>query len=308
MNKFFKIIEKSINESIDKKLLQKDDKVLSGFSGNSLVGTLQRLSKEILDENTCYLEIGVFQGLTLLSSSMSNKSSSFYGIDNFAFFDKDNKNEKLIKQRKSKLNIENAHLINMDYEDALENLSKYIGDKKIGVYFVDGPHDYRSQLMCLLLAKPFLADNCVILVDDSNYSHVRQANRDFLISNPEFKMVFQSYTKAHPDNLSGKDKEAAVDGWWDGINILVRDKNNELDNFYPPTNRKRTLFENEHSIHASKYPDLAINMVSFFYKSGLVNFLKLFKTPSETFKGKFFTGNTNSHSLIYEKFNKFFKK
>lgn len=33
-----------------------------------------------------------------------------------------------------------ATLIDKDFEEALLNF-----DRKVGVYFVDGPHDYRSQ-------------------------------------------------------------------------------------------------------------------------------------------------------------------
>ena len=92
-------------------------------------------------------------------------------------------------------------LIERDYEDALEALGNHIGDTKIGLYFVDGPHDYRSQLMCLLLATPFLSESAVIVVDDCNYPWVRLANRDFLISNPSFKLIFEAYTECHPGNM-----------------------------------------------------------------------------------------------------------
>ena len=95
------------------------------------------------------------------------------------FFDPEKKNLSIVEERLTKLQLDNAFIINNDYEDALENLRHTIGDKKIGVYFIDGPHDYRSQLMCLELALPYLHEQAVIIVDDSNYRNVRQANRDF---------------------------------------------------------------------------------------------------------------------------------
>ena len=194
LNVTYKAIESAYAEGIKKS----NDGVLSGYSGHMLIGTLQRLSESLLDENTCYVEVGVFQGLTLLSSALCNSKASFFGIDNFAFFDPENKNKGIVEERIKKLGLTNVSLINKDYEDALESLEDYIGDKKIGIYFIDGPHDYRSQLVCLLLAKPYLADNAVILIDDSNYRHVRQANRDFLISHPEFKLVYEAYRCSSP--------------------------------------------------------------------------------------------------------------
>lgn len=230
---------------------------LQGYSGKKLIGCLQRLSEVLLDENTCYLEIGVYRGLTLVSvSSVVKEGVKVFGIDNFAFFDKDGQNEKIINGYVDKYNLSGkVALINSDYEDALENLEKYIGSKKIGLYFVDGPHDYRSQLLCLELARKYLADEAVIVIDDCNYMHVRQANRDFLVSHPEFKLMYENYTFSHPDNM--KDTSEARQGWWDGVNILIHDPENKLPVKYPETERNRALFENEHTIHAARYGALA---------------------------------------------------
>lgn len=110
--------------------------ILTGFSGEKLVGSLQRLTKLLVDEDSCYLEVGVFQGKTLLSVAKANEEADVFGIDNFAFFDKDQKNEKLINKRKELLNCNNAYLINQDYEDALENLDQHIGEKKVSVFLL----------------------------------------------------------------------------------------------------------------------------------------------------------------------------
>jgi hypothetical protein len=63
-------IIKVIQESETTGLLKGNDDVeLAGFSGTKLLGTLQRLVKLFSTQgNTCYLEIGVFQGLTLCLS------------------------------------------------------------------------------------------------------------------------------------------------------------------------------------------------------------------------------------------------
>lgn len=302
----FKVIQNSIEEAIKEGLISDENKVLTGFSGKRMMGALQRLSKNLLKEDTCYLEVGVFQGLTLLSVAKELGDRHAYGIDNFAFFDKEGKNHDLVKDRMEKLSISNAHIINKDYEDALENLDKELNGKKVGVYFIDGPHDYRSQLMCLALIKPHLAKNAVIIIDDSNYRHVRQANKDFLVTHPEFKLIFQSYTKAHPLNLSGKDRKEAEEGWWDGVNVIVHDPENELETIYPPTYRKRTLYENEHIIHASKSPETMIGMLKF--AKVLAPVVKMISKKEMEIEGKYELMNTYSEGLPHNQFNASLKK
>lgn len=238
--------------------------VLSGLSGDKLVGALQRLTSVFAqDSSAVYLEVGVFQGLTLLSVANGNRSVACLGIDNFAEFDPNNQNQSIIKQRMQKLAITNAQLINKDYEDALESLADELAGRKIGVYFIDGPHDYRSQLMCLQLALPHLHPNCVILVDDSNYRHVRQANCDFLRTHPEFKLIFDGYTKCHPQNMTEQERAVARRGWWNGINILARDVDNVLPTTFPPTERSRDVFVRENELHALKSAEAVWNSAIF---------------------------------------------
>ena len=81
-----------------------DESLLTGFSGKKLIGTLQRLAYQWEHrENACYLEIGVFQGLTLLSVASACPGLPCYGIDNFAFFDSEGKNLRLVMERRARL-------------------------------------------------------------------------------------------------------------------------------------------------------------------------------------------------------------
>lgn len=302
-------IKNAINSSIADGLLSEEKGILTGFSGEKMVGTLQRLSKTFLKPETCYVEVGVFKGLTLLSVAKEIGDIKAYGIDNFAYFDKENKNFNIVKERISKLNLSNVEIINKDYEDALENLQNEIGEKKVGVYFIDGPHDYRSQLMCLALIKPYLAEDAIIIVDDCNYRHVRQANRDFLKTHPEFKLAFQSYTKIHPLNLSENERKNHIKGWWNGVNIIIKDKNNTLETEFPPTFRSRTLYENEHGIHATKHPEVIPFLLKLTNALAPVvyRFSKLSK-KKDLIKGKYKEMNTYGDNLPGDTFNQAFNK
>jgi len=273
--------------------------VLSGFSGAKILSLLKNLAEVIVSKETTSLEVGVYRGLTLLSVAGSVPDHEVYGIDNFAFFDKDGRNLDIINERMNLLNIRNARIINEDFEDALENLEKFTPAKKTGLYFIDGPHDYRSQLMSLLLIKPWLTEDAVIIVDDCNYRHVRQANRDFLMTNREYKLIFQAYTKAHPDNLKADERKEAEAGWWNGINVIGRDPDNCFAPFFPPVLKDKRLFTNDHHIHTAKYPE------AFRKYSGITD---IFASASGKMGGKSQTGkykslNTYSDELIFDNFN-----
>jgi|GEM_PF-751048 len=232
------------------------DLKLYGATGGKVIGVLQRLM-QLLPENECYVEIGVFQGMSLLSTAKAAPGIKAFGIDDFSQFDKDGKNRQLIEERKIKAGINNAFLINMDFEDALNDLGRHLNGRKIGLFFIDGPHDYRSQIVCFLLAKKYLSEEAIILVDNSNYNHVRQANQDFLMSHPEYKMIFEAYSRSHPANLKGAELDEAWKGWLDGINIIVRDPQDRLRPMYPETIRDRSLFFNDHKIHPMRNSELA---------------------------------------------------
>lgn len=305
-------IYRAIRAAEDYGLLSEDPE-LSGFSGKKLIGALQRLSKLYSEQHACYLEVGVFRGLTLLSTAKALGREAAYGIDDFSQFDHERKNLSIVERRIQRLGVENVHIINMDYEDALGNLNEYIDDRKVGVYFVDGPHDYRSQLMCLELAKPFLADNAVIVVDDSNYQHVRQATRDFLIINPQFKLLFEAYTECHPNNMSKQKRLQAKDGWWNGVNVILHDSENRVAPMYPPTQRNRLFFLNDHLVHSARRPEyspqalhftsclLSLNIFGVF-KEIVKLFIRSHKTPLEL-KGQYNSVNTFSSGLTESRYN-----
>lgn len=301
---FFDKVKLAIESSIKEGAILTENNILTGFSGETMVGVLQRLSRELLDENGCYLEVGVYQGLTLLSVANAIEKGEVYGIDNFAFFDSKGVNFGIVKERIKKLSLSNVNVINMDYEDALESLKNEIGEKKVSVYFIDGPHDYRSQLMCLELIKPYLSEQAVVIIDDSNYRHVRQANRDFLKVNPEFKLFFESYTQNHPLNAKDRDRKKLENTWWNGVNIIVKDVDNELESEFPSTYRSRTLYENEHLIHTIKHPETVPYLVKF---SGILapilyKITKL-RNKKEVIIGDYKEMNTYSSNLPENKFN-----
>ena len=290
-------------------------KILSGFSGYKLCGLLQNLTSKLEGTQNVYLEIGVYQGLTLLSNACSNKNVKCYGIDNFSLFNEGGKNKDIVLERKKVLNANNAHIIDKDFEEALDDLDKYFEKgEKVGVFFIDGAHDYRSQLISLLKIKKYLSNDALIVIDDANYAHVRQATVDFLMTEPEFKLICEAYTKAHPANLSKIDKEHSIKGWWNGINIITKDENIILDNMIPEIDLiNRNFHFKNHDVMRSKYTEILFDLSNLCQElinsneseSEIINSIKeLINKQNEIASGRFEHHNTYSEGLPEFKINK----
>jgi len=236
---------------------------LEGLSGESIVACLQGLVRNIPGKpNSCYVEIGVFRGLTLLSTSLSNPDVQCIGIDNFSLFDPNHENFDFVNQQIKDLNIPNARILNMDFEEALLNLDAHLNGAQIGVLFIDGPHDYRSQLVALLEAKQYFTDDVVIVIDDSNYSHVRQSTADFLVANDDFALIFEAYTESHPANMEPVAKAACMKGWWNGVNVVVRDSEKLLPRNLPSTDSKVPYYES-HDVFRHEFAEIAIDALRY---------------------------------------------
>ncbi len=238
-------------------LIDARDRGLTGISGLKSVGLLQRLARVAEGHDSCYVEIGVFQGLTLVSTALAAPTLPCFGIDNFRILDPEGTNKSIVDQRLRDFATTNAHLINMDFEVALASLLEQTNGQKMSVYFVDGPHDYRSQLVCLLAAKPLLSPGAVIVIDDANYPAVRQATYDFLTSHPDFALIFEAYTDAHPANLDAATLAAAENGWLNGVNVIVHDPAHRVDRTLPPVSDDRTLYFNDWLVHRLALAELA---------------------------------------------------
>ena len=83
---------------------------------------------------------------------------------------------------------------------------------KIGFYLYDGDHDYDRQMENLLLAEPFFADRCVMMIDDINYDETRQSAVDFIRqSRYDYEIVVNERTRSNK-HLT----------FWNGVMLLQR--------------------------------------------------------------------------------------
>jgi hypothetical protein len=132
----------------------------------------------------------------------------------FSEFDDSHENLERLTDSLSKFNIEEqVFFCNQDFEDFFCELQQIGLDEKIGVYFYDASYNYRSQLLALLLVKPFLADKALIVLSNANSAQVQQAASDFIATNPQCQLVLDLQTRKLFDEK-----------FWNGISIFTWDK------------------------------------------------------------------------------------
>jgi hypothetical protein len=90
----------------------------------------------------------------------------------------------------------------MDYRDYFASVHR----GPIGFYFYDGDHAYEHQVHGLQIAEPFFSEDCVVMVDDTNWGRARQATYDFMAqSERQYEVLFDVQTghNEHPTFWNG---------------------------------------------------------------------------------------------------------
>jgi protein O-GlcNAc transferase len=163
-----------------------------------------------MEADEVYCEVGTFQGGTLVGALLDRPGKIAYAVDNFSLFDTSGENFKILNNNLSKFGLtEQVIFNNQSMEDFFINLEK---DKTY-----DGAHDYRSQLLGLMFARPFFAQQALIVVDDTNWVDVNQANKDFIATHPQCELLLDL-----PTAVVGCEKT-----FWNGIQVLSWDANRE---------------------------------------------------------------------------------
>ena len=195
----------------------KFDKMFEQVQGMTTVNVMQLLNFAVtfLEPNEVYCEVGSFQGSTLIGTLLNNPDCMAYAVDNFSVFDTNGENFAELQENLKSFHLEDqVFFCNQDFEEFFLDLKESAIEDKIGVYFYDGAHDYRSQLLALLLVKPFLADKALIIIDDTNRPDVQLANWDFIATHPQCQLLLDLPTQGNYDRT-----------FWDDLQVFSWDVN-----------------------------------------------------------------------------------
>lgn len=164
------------------------------------IGALINQGVAQLPAGQAYLNIGVWNGFTFLSGMAHNPDKLCIGVDNFSH---NNSPKQAFLKRFDQFRDGPNHIFR---EGDFREYFRKVHQETLGFYLFDGPHTYADQLDGLTLAEPFFAEGCCVLVDDTNWDQVRQANLDFIARSPyEYRMLLDVKTPrtGHPTFWNG---------------------------------------------------------------------------------------------------------
>jgi hypothetical protein len=203
---------------------------LPGMSGRKTRLLYNALCRDV---GTRYLEVGSYQGSTLVSALYGNIGESIQSavaIDNFCEFD--GTREKLDANLKAHLPSQalDDGVVRLVNKDAFEVQASDLADAgPFDVFVYDGAHDYRSHRRAVTHFADVLADTCVFLVDDYNWAEVRQGTADGLDDLRKthgFEVVFEHTVRLTQAN-EHTPMPLAKESFWNGIAIFVLSRSHD---------------------------------------------------------------------------------
>jgi len=163
------------------------------------IGAIINRGVSQLPPGQAFVNVGVWNGYTLLSGMVGNADAKCIGVDNFSH---NNSPRDEFLERFDQARGRDHEFHERDYREYFAD----VHSGPIGFYLFDGPHTYRDQLDGLKVAEPFFAENCIVMVDDSNWDQVRRANFDFMnTSRNQYRVLLDKQTPAsgHPTFWNG---------------------------------------------------------------------------------------------------------
>jgi protein O-GlcNAc transferase len=191
------------------------DDVIAGIPNlaEENVLALLNLAASLLAPGESYVEVGTYYGASLIGAMRGNEGD-FVAIDSFSFGATEVSGRKLpaasregLEANLRRFSVEGATILERDAFELLEGGA--LGDRRVGVYYYDGPHEYESQVRGLRAVEPWLADEALLVVDDHDWEQVTRATRDYLDSQPQARLLFEipGADRGHPQ-------------WWEGVAVL----------------------------------------------------------------------------------------
>jgi protein O-GlcNAc transferase len=191
------------------------DDVIAGIPNlaEENVLALLNLAASLLGPGESYVEVGTYYGASLIGAMRGN-DGDFVAIEAFSFEAREVKGRKLpaasregLEESLRRFGCEGATILEGDAFELLEGGA--LGDRRVGVYYYDGPHDYDSQVRGLRAVERWLADEALLVVDDHDWEQVARATRDYLAAQPRARLLFDipGTDKGHPE-------------WWEGVAVL----------------------------------------------------------------------------------------
>jgi Methyltransferase domain len=176
---------------------------------------LLNLAAGLLDPGESYVEVGSFYGASLIGAMRGN-TGDFVAIDRFSFDVPEVRGRPLppasrtgLEESLARFGAASATILEGDAFEVIEGGG--LGERHVGVYYWDGPHDPEGQLRGMRAIEPWLAPEALIVVDDYDWDTVAAATRDYLAAEPRAELLVEIPGEAGDQEW-----------WWDGVAVIAR--------------------------------------------------------------------------------------
>jgi hypothetical protein len=220
-------LENSFNKaSLYNSKLSQDILELEGMSGIKT----RHFYNNLLDrtEQVTYLEIGTWKGSTFISSMYKNSNALGIGIDSFtnAWGGQQVKQELEKNCQKFLSHNENYKIIEQDWYH-LEELNE-VTAQKFDVYLFDSSHEEQSQYDAFVKMHQYLADVCIVIIDDWDDVNVRNGTsraKDALNSQYDFlneiKIQYSPSGRQGSTDPKSSERHPGFTEFWNGMYATV---------------------------------------------------------------------------------------
>jgi protein O-GlcNAc transferase len=180
--------------------------ILAEIPGMATENKLRLLNCAVaaLDASEIYVEVGCYKGASLVGAAASNPHARIFACDNFSQFD--GAADALRRTLDAHTAPGQVTFHDMDFRDFLA--AAPWAPARIGAYFYDGGHSFHDQYDGVALAIPHLADDALVIIDDTNKRAARSANNLVAHALQSFKLILNLRT---PRNHSPT--------WWNGLQV-----------------------------------------------------------------------------------------
>ncbi|MBI2568940.1 MAG: class I SAM-dependent methyltransferase [Candidatus Schekmanbacteria bacterium] len=174
---------------------------------------LLNLAFGLIPENEAYLEVGTFQGKSLISAMLGNPLRPAFACDNFTQFEGNTFATAQGHLERYGL-LDKIQFYNCDFRDIYTPASLPV---PVGLYFYDAGHDYQSQYLAIKLVERYLADEALVIVDDWRFAPDSQSRaKEATIAAAEESTHDWELLLDLPARFNG---DRAM--WWNGVGVLA---------------------------------------------------------------------------------------
>ena len=169
-------------------------------------------------EDECYLEVGTYQGKSLVSALLKNPGRYAVACDNFSLFDEPTAptNKAALERNLNRYGLSSRiRFFDSDFRDLLSGWRQH-RLPLVGVYFYDGAHDEESQYLAIRLAEDVLAEQAVVIVDDWRFAE----DSDSRAEAGTQRALADSAHDWRVEHILPARYNGDLEQWWNGVAVL----------------------------------------------------------------------------------------